>query len=210
MTAKSMKPATLPDPKVDAKSKPDTKKEAKKEKKETPKPEAEAKPEKVLDNVQSLPPSPFDLFSFKTFYVNHADKKGAAMDEFYGKLDWDGWAFWHLDYDILPKEGEKHHIANNLMTGFMSRAQHTGKYTFGRMAVIGEEPKLKIQGCWLMRGTVLPDGLVKEHPQFEYWKSKKLDPRGNKDDDKMVREFFGGAVGDMMNGLKCQTLVWQK
>ena len=96
------------------------------------------------------------------------------------------------------------------MTGFMSRAQHTSKYTFGRMAVLGEEPDLQIMGVWLMRGTELPDGLTKEHSQFEYYFSKKLDPRNNKADDKMVREYFGGAVGTKMSKLKCQKIVWQK
>ena len=36
-------------------------------------------------------------------------------------------------------EGDKIHIANNLMTGFLSRAEHTTKYTFGRHCVLGEE-----------------------------------------------------------------------
>jgi hypothetical protein len=94
------------------------------------------------------------------------------------------------------------------MNGFMNRAQHTSKYTFGRMAVLGEEPKLQIMGCWLFRGQEVPDGLAKEHPQFEYYKARKLDPKKNKADDKIVREFFGGLVGDKMCGLKCQTLVW--
>lgn len=68
---------TEPDPKKDTKK--DT--AAKPQQKEaTPKPEAEKKPEKVLDNVQSLPPTSFDLFNFKTFFVNHKDKKGAAVD----------------------------------------------------------------------------------------------------------------------------------
>jgi hypothetical protein len=34
-----------------------------------------------------------------------------------------------------------------------------------------------------MRGQVIPDGLAKEHAQFEYYKTRKLDPRNNKDDD---------------------------
>merc|ERR1712070_205538 len=86
------------------------------EKKEEPK----KKEEKPKDNVQSLPPTTFDLYNFKTFFVNHKDRKGAAVDEMYKILDWDGWAFWRFGYDILPKEGEKEHIANNLMNGFLS------------------------------------------------------------------------------------------
>jgi len=37
-----------------------------------------------------------------------------------------------------------------------------------------------------------------------------MDPRANKDDDKLVREFFGGAEEDTMGGYKCQTLRWFK
>ena len=38
------------------------------------------KEEKPKDNVESLPPTSFDLYNFKTFYVNHEDKGGAAVD----------------------------------------------------------------------------------------------------------------------------------
>jgi len=34
-----------------------------------------------------------------------------------------------------------------------------------------------------MRGQVIPDGLAKEHAQFEYYKTRKLDPRNSKEDD---------------------------
>jgi hypothetical protein len=39
-------------------------------------PKPEKKEEKVKDNVESLPPTNFDLYSFKTFFVNHPDRKG--------------------------------------------------------------------------------------------------------------------------------------
>lgn len=200
MCAKALKPVTVADPKAEAKPKAEPKKEAPAEK---PK-----KEEKKLDNVQSLPPSPFDLYNFKTLFVNHKDKKKSGVDTFYEMLDWEGWSFWHFHYDIYEGEGDKLHITNNLMNGFMNRAQHTSKYTFGRMAVLGEEPKLQIMGCWLLRGQEVPDGLAKEHPQFEYYKARKLDPKKVKADDKIVREYFGGDVGQKMSGLKCQTLVW--
>ena len=106
------------------------------------KPKEEKKEEKKLDNVQSLPPTPFDLFNFKTFFVNHADKGGVAVDEFYKMLDWEGWAFWKLRYDILEGEGAKEYMINNLLGGFLSRAEHTSKYTFGKMVVCGDEPDL--------------------------------------------------------------------
>merc|ERR1712222_304535 len=96
------------------------------------------KEEKVMDNVQKLDkehPTKFDLYNFKTFYVNHKDLAGEAVDEFYKQLDWDGWAFWHITYDIMDYEQtEKEHMLNNLLDGFMSRAGHTMKYTFGKLA----------------------------------------------------------------------------
>ena len=167
--------------------------------------------EKKKDNVESLPPTDFNVYDFKTFYVNHADKKGAAVDEWYKMLDWEGWSFWRLEYDIYEGEGEKLHICNNLMTGFLSRAEHTSKYTFGRHAVLGEEPNLQIRGVWLMRGQELPDGLAKEHPQFEYYKTRKLDPKNNQEDDKLIRDYFGGVEGDKVEeGLTIQTIKWHK
>jgi elongation factor 1-gamma len=167
-------------------------------------PKAEKKvEEKPKDNVASLPPTSFDLFNFKTFFVNHPDKSGEAVDEMYKMMDWEGWAFWHLHYDKYEGEGEKLHVTNNLLGGFMSRAEHTSKYTFGRIGVFGEEPNLDIKGVWLMRGTELPDGLAKEHPQFEYYHRRKLDPRNNKDDDKLIREYWGCAEGKTAEGAVC-------
>ena len=164
----------------------------------------------MKDNVESLPPTNFDVYDFKTFYVNHADKKGEAVDEWYKKLDWEGWSFWHFFYDKYGDEGEKLHVTNNLLTGFLSRAEHTSKYTFGRQGVFGEEPNLDIKGVWLVRGVVLPDGLVKEHAQFEYYNTRKLDPRNNKQDDQLIRDYFGAKEGDVIEGATCQTIRWHK
>jgi len=96
------------------------------------------------------------------------------------------------------------------MTGFLSRAEHTSKYVFGKHFVLGEEGGLQIMGLWFMRGTELPDGLVKEHPQFEYYNSRKLDPRNNKEDDQLIRAYMGGVVDDTISGLKCQYMRWVK
>lgn len=135
-------------------------------KKEAPKVAAAPakKEEKVKDNVESLPPTTFELYDFKTLFVNHKDMKGAGVDTWYKMLDWDGWSFWHVHYDIYEGEGAKMHITNNLLGGFLNRAEHVSKYTFAKMAVIGEEPNLQIEGVWLFRGQEVPDGLAKEHP----------------------------------------------
>ena len=159
--------------------------------------------EKPKSNVDLLPPTTFNLYDFKTFFVNHADKGGEAVDQWYKDLDWEGWAFWHLHYDKYEGEGEKIHVTNNLLGGFLNRAEHVNKITFARMGVFGEEPNLEIKGVWLMRGKdEIPDGLRKEHPQFEYYKTRKLDPRNNPEDDKLVREYFGGQEEGIIEGLK--------
>lgn len=187
-------------------------KEEKKKKEAAPKPKEEKKvEEKKLDNVQSLPPTTFDLFNFKTFFVNHKDKAGEAVDEFYKQLDWEGWCFWKIRYDILEGEGAKEYMINNLLGGFLSRAEHTSKYTFGKMVVCGDEPELQIQGMWLMRGpNEVPDGLTKEHSQFEYYIPTKLDPRNNKEHDKIVREYLNASVGSTVEGMTVRTMRWQK
>jgi len=52
--------------------KPQVKEEKKEEKKKAaPTPAPVVKKEKVKDNVESLPPTSFNLYDFKTFFVNH-------------------------------------------------------------------------------------------------------------------------------------------
>lgn len=192
--------------------KPVLKEEKKEEKKKEPVAAApkKEKEEKPKDNVESLPPTPFNVYDFKTYYSNCEDPRGEGMDEFYKQLDWEGWAWWHLHYEKYKGEGVVLHMTNNMLSGFLNRAEHTNKYTYGRMGVFGDEPNLEIKGVWLMRGLVIPDGLAKEHPQFEYYKTRKLDPRNNKDDDKLIRDYFAGKEGDVIEGLTARTLKWQK
>lgn len=171
------------------------------------------KAEKVLDNVEALDkskPTSFNIYDFKTFFVNHKDMKGAAVDEWFKMLDWEGWTFWHFHYEKYGTEGTKLHITNNLMGGFLSRAEHVSKYAFARHGVFGEEPSLEIMGVWLLRGTEMPDGFAKEHPQFEYYKTRKMDPRKNKEDEKMIREYFSVKEEEMCCGMKAQTLKYVK
>jgi hypothetical protein len=45
---------------------------------------------------------------------------------------------------------------------------------------------------------------------MEYYKTRKLDPRNNKDDDNIVRSYFGGDVGDKIEGLEASNMRWHK
>lgn len=203
MAAKPLKPLTVAEKK---------KEEPKKAAAPKPKEEPKKKEEKPKDNVAALPPTDFDLYSFKTFFINHKDQKGAGIDEMYKMLDWNGWAFWKLEYDIYEGEGAQEHIANNLMNGFLNRAEFANKICFARQCVLGEIPNLQIYGVWLMRGpNEMPDGLTKDHPQWEYYNCRKMDPRKNKEDDKLLRAYWGGKVGDVIDkGMKAVTMKWFK
>jgi elongation factor 1-gamma len=103
-------------------------------------------------------------------------------------------------------------MCNNLMGGFLSRAEATSKYCFGRHVVLGDEPNLQIYGVWLVRGKdEVPDGLTKDHPSFEYYRSRKLDPLKNKADDKLIRNYWGGKEGDKIDGkMVARTMKWFK
>jgi len=169
----------------------------------------EVKKEVPKDNIASLPPSPWIVYDFKTFYVNHKDKKGEAVDVWMKELDWAGWSFWHFHYEKFGSEGTKLYVTNNMLTGFLSRAEFINKHAFARMGVFGEEPNLEIMGVWLLRGTEMPD-IWKEHPQFEYYKTRKMDPRKNKEDLKMVREYFAHKEGEKIMGMTAQTLSMVK
>ena len=134
-------------------------------------------------------------------------------------MDWNGFSYWFFHYEKFGKEGTVLFSTNNLVTGFLSRAEHTSKYCFARHGVFGQEPNLEIFGVWLCRGpNEIPDGLRKEHPQFEYYKSRQLDPRNNANDDKLVREFFSKKEGEVFEslseynagGMEAQTLRWHK
>lgn len=173
-----------------------------------PKPKKEEKPKG--NPLDLLPPTNFDLYNFKTFFVNHPDKKGVAVDEWYKMLDWDGWSFWYLQYiKYEAAEGAEVYRMNNLGGGFMQRIDHFKKYAFARHAIVGDEPELELEGVWFFRGQEVPQEM-KDHPQFEYHKVRKLDPRNVSEDDKLVREFFGGAVDKPINGMMCQTIYWHK
>lgn len=63
LAAKALKPVCTAEKKA----------EPKKKVAEQPKAEKPKKEEKPKDNVESLPPTPFDLYSFKTFFINHKD-----------------------------------------------------------------------------------------------------------------------------------------
>lgn len=128
----------------------------KKPKKEEEDEEEEEKPVKSEKNpLDLLPASAFNLFDFKTLYVNAVDKK-EALDFLWKNLDINGFSLWKLKYDKAEGEGTVTFMTCNLMNGFLQRLDTFRKYAFGVHGVYGEEPSLEIKGCWLWRGLEHP------------------------------------------------------
>lgn len=170
------------------------KQEPKKEEKK-----AEAKPKKAEaedDNdglieekakVYDFPATTFDLFAFKTLYVNATNKQD-ALDFLWANWDEKAFSFWYLKYDKLPSEGKKLFLTNNLMSGFLDRADHVRKYCLGVHGVYGEEPELEIRGVWLWKGVEMLEPM-KEHTQFDVYMYNKLDPK-KAEDKALITEYW--------------------
>jgi len=70
MSAKALKPKI---------AEPPAKKEEKKKQEPQPKQEKK-KEEKPKSNTELFPPTDFNIYDFKTFFINHKDQKGKGMD----------------------------------------------------------------------------------------------------------------------------------
>lgn len=196
-----------------AEKKEEKKAEKKEEKKaEKPKKEAEEEddePKEEKAKVYTFPESKFDLFAFKTMYVN-APNKADAVKFLFDNFDENAFSFWHLTYDKLPSEGKKLFLTNNLMNGFLDRADACRKYSLGVHGVFGDEPELDVKGVWLWRGTDMLEPL-KEHQQFEVYKYRKLDLK-NAADKKIIEEFWINQEEDkdVVEGKVVRTLKYFK
>jgi len=116
----------------------------------------EAPKKKEVNPLDVLPPTPFDLYAFKTFFVNHADRRGEGMKFFFENYDKAGYSIYHIVYEMYEGEGQVIHHTANLLNGFLQRIDHFRKHTFATHMMMGEEPKLKIEGVWLFRGKGIP------------------------------------------------------
>jgi len=196
LSAKAIKPTCPPKEKVIVAKPAATKDESEKpEKKET-------------DPLDELPPSKLDLYNFKTFYVNHPDRKGEGIKFFFDNYVPEDYTVYHVEYQNYPGEGEVLYQTLNLMNGFLQRIDHFRKHVLAMHAVLGEEPKLAVQGVWLFRGKGIPEQM-KDHPQFEYYTKRELDV-SNADDRQLISDFWAAKEGETVNGLKVQACKMHK
>ena len=110
---------------------------------------------KSSNPLDNLPMSKFNLFDFKTKFVNAVDKV-EVIEELVNSFDPEGYSVYLLHYDKYEGEGQVVHMTNNLMNGFLQRLDNFRKYAFGVQGVYGDEPNLEIKGVWLWRGVGIP------------------------------------------------------
>ena len=80
----------------------------------------EPKPAKKDGNpLDELPPTKFDLYSFKTFFVNEPDKRGKGMQFFFDNYDREGYCIYFLHYEKYEGEGQVQYQFANLLNGFL-------------------------------------------------------------------------------------------
>jgi elongation factor 1-gamma len=162
--------------------------------------EEEPVQKKEINPLDELPPTKFDLYAFKTFFVNCHDRKGEGMKFFFENYDREGYSIYFLHYDKYEGEGQVQYQFSNLLNGFLQRIDHFRKHSFASHLMLGEEPNLEIEGVWLFRGKGIPQEM-KDHPQFEYHKVRELSV--DKEEDKtLISDFWSAKVGDTVNGLK--------
>lgn len=202
--AKAIKPQIKAEPKAE---KPKQQQAPKKEKKDDD--EDDAPKKKAKSALELLPETKFDLFNFKTFFVNEPDRYGKGIDQLKEEFDKEGWSIWFLHYEMYGDEGKKLYHTENLADGFLQRFEDFRKWSFARMCILGTDDKQEIMGVFLWRSTGVPQECI-DHPQFEYYHKRQLDIFGNKDDEKVMREFWGSKDNDTIQGMNVITCKWHK
>eukprot|EP00826_Nyctotherus_ovalis_P027512 TRINITY_DN214_c0_g1_i4.p1 TRINITY_DN214_c0_g1~~TRINITY_DN214_c0_g1_i4.p1 ORF type:complete len:448 (-),score=176.43 TRINITY_DN214_c0_g1_i4:76-1419(-) len=158
------------------------------------------KPKNPLDQ---LPESPFVVDDFKRkFFANKTPetKRKFIQDYFWSNFDDKGWALWYIDYVKAEDECEVLYKTSNLLGGFIWRIDTMGRYGFGVHGIFGEEPNLELRGLYLWRGTEIPF-FVKDHPSFEFYKTRKIDPK-SEEDRKITEDFWCADEDEKVLGLR--------
>ena len=190
------------------------KEEPKKKEEVKPKPakkegdeEEEQKPKKK-NALDLLPPTTFVFDEFKKAFLN--SDKVAALNDFWTKVDKEGFSFWFTQYQKLPSEGKVLFKTNNFSNIYLQKLDHFRKYCFSAFGVYGVESDYEIRGVWLWRGTDIPEQ-IKEHDNFEYTTIKRLDPFNNVEDKKLIENYWLNLEpGKVVDGLPVVDVVYFK
>jgi len=125
--------------------------------------EEEAPKKKEANPLDVLPPTLFDLYAFKTFFVNSKDRSGEGMKFFFENYDREGYSIFFVHYEMYEGEGVTLPHTQNMLNGFLQRIDHFRKHVLATHLILGDEPKLQIEGVWLFRGKGIPQEMI-DHP----------------------------------------------
>ena len=143
--------------------------EKKQEKKPEKKPEEGEEPpkeKKKVNPLDLLPPSKLELEVFKRAFLNNKDKED-AMNKFWEIYDPEGYSLWWVEYQNLPTECKILFRTSNSKGMFLQKCDAVRRYAFAVHGVYGVEDDYKIRGCWMFRGTEIPQEM-KDNDLYEY------------------------------------------
>jgi len=184
------------------------KKEEKKPKKEDDDGDDEPVQKSEKSALDALPPSSFNLFDFKTLFVN-APEKQEALDFFWKNFDAAGYSIYWVQYQKAEGEGTILWQFANQMNGFLQKLDNFRKYAFGVHGVYGEEPTLEIKGVFVWRGVGIPQE-IKDLDSFDYHTWTKLD-HSVEADKKKVNAYWSHLVEEQeVEGLKIKQAKYFK
>ena len=178
--------------------------EKKQEKKPEKKPEEGEEPpkeKKKVNPLDLLPPSKLELEVFKRAFLNNKDKED-AMKKFWEIYDPEGYSLWWVEYQNLPTECKILFRTSNSKGMFLQKCDAVRRYAFAVHGVYGVEDDYKIRGCWMFRGTEIPQEM-KDNDLYEYLIFRKLDI--NKPEDKQLVHDYWTKLNetDEVEGRKC-------
>jgi len=193
--------------KQEAPKKEEKPKAEKKPKKDDDDEDDEPKEKKEANPLDALPPSTFNLFDFKTLFVNAPDKK-VATKFFFDNFDKAGYSIYHAVYNKDESVGKVLFLTNNLMKSPIQKLEDFRKYSFAVHGVYGEEPNLEIKGVWVWRGVGIPERVKEE---LDLYTLTPLDI-GNEADRHKVEDYWTHLNDDedVVEGLKVRTAVYFK
>merc|ERR1712137_448762 len=163
-------------------------------KKQAAKPKATASASQKKKNpLDLLPKSSFDLRLWKQKYTNMKDTR-AACKWFWENVDLEGYSLWFAEYKY-PEDNQVDFMTRNLVGGMLQRLDRFRDYSFGSILLLGEMPKIYIEGIWLIRGQDLPFEITDnvDYPSYSWSKLEVIDETKQRVDDFFCWE--GDSIG---------------
>lgn len=198
-TAKKVeKKAAEAKPKAEKVEKPKEKKEEKPKEATKPKPKDDDEEEpaeedeapKKKNPLDLLPKSSLDLDAWKRQYSNEPNYE-VSFKWFWENFDAEGYSIWFSDY-LYNDENKVLFMTSNSIRGFFQRMEALHKYAFGTMLICNEKAPFDVTGCWMFRGTELPEAL-RIVDDFEYYKWTKADTSDPAVRSK-INQYWSGAI----------------